>query len=123
MIPIVPARGACPTYRPGHAVHPTQARHLWRESAADRRHRVDQVAVEDSGLLTVTLSDGSTTHRWNHDPLALRDLLAQPREDRHAVLAEPSLLVVTGVAVSVCTLEDIVRCPTHTGIDDRREPC
>ncbi len=113
MVPVVPARGACPSNRPGHGLHPTQARHLWREAAPDARRQVDQVAVEDSGLLTMALSDGSTTHRWNHDPDSLRGLLDELGEDRPVVLAEPALLVVGVVGVSVCTVEEIERCPTR----------
>lgn len=109
MVPAVPARGICPSFGTGHAIHPTQARHLWR--GADAKHRVDQLAVEDSGLLTLTLQGGEVAHRWHHDPAFLREVLADARERPATVLTEPGLLVVGGLGVSVCGLDRIAPCP------------
>lgn len=109
MVPVVPARGACPRFGTGHSLHPTQARHLWR--GAEARHRIDHVVVDDSGLLTLTRQDGEVAHRWHHDPTGLREVLADGCERPATVLAEPELLVVGGLGVSVCTLDRIAPCP------------
>jgi hypothetical protein len=117
MVPIVPARGACPSYRPGHSVHPIQARHAWRATDPPARPRVEDIAVEDSGLLTLRMADGFLEQRWHHDPATVRALLAEPSARRHTiVLAEPALMLIAAVAVSVCKVDAIVRCPTDTDV-------
>ncbi len=109
MVPVVPARGACARFGTGHSLHPTQARHLWR--GAEAKRPVDRVVVEDSGLLTLTMVDGEVAHHWHHDPPSLREVLAAGRERPATVLAEPDLLVVGGLGVSVCALDRIAPCP------------
>lgn len=75
------------------------------------------MAVEDSGLLVLTMADGTVEHPWTHDPGYVRAQLAAPRRASHSVqLAEPALLKLGSGMVSVCRLEDIVRCPTDTDV-------
>ena len=113
--PVTPRRD-CPSFRPGHQTHWIQARLSWKQYAEDR-WPVDEVVVEDSGLLVLTMADGTVEHRWTHDPRFVRARLADPERRRRPVqLAEPALLKVGGSLVSVCTLDAIVRCPTDADV-------
>ncbi len=113
--PVRPRRD-CPSFRPGHMTHWIQARMSWSRYA-DQRWPVDEVVVEDSGLLVLTMADGTIEHRWTHDPRFVRARLADPERKRTPVeLAEPALLKVGGALVSVCRVDDIARCPTGTDV-------
>lgn len=112
--PVRPRRD-CPSFRPGHMTHWIQARLSWRQYE-DQRWPVDEVVVEDSGLLVLTMADGTVEHRWTHDPRFVRARLADPDRNADLQLAEPALLRVGGSLVSVCTLDDIVRCPVDTDV-------
>ena len=108
----VRARRDCPSFRPGHQTHWIQAK-LSVSRYRDTRQPVEAVTVDDSGLLVLTMPDGTVEHRWTHDPRFVRARLAGP--DRRPVqLSEPALLLVGQTCLSVCTVDDAVRCPTDT---------
>lgn len=111
--PVRPRRD-CPSFRPGHQTHWIQAKQSTRHGRT--RRAVEVVTVDDSGLLALTMPDGTVQHRWTHDPRFVRARLADP--DRGPVqLIEPALLRIGSTLVSVCTVEDIVRCPTDEDPD------
>ena len=104
-------RHDCPSFRPGHMTHWIQAKLSWTRYRDTARRPVVAVAVDDTGLLALTMPDGSVAHRWNHDPAFVRSRLAGP--DRGEVrLAEPALLRIGTTLVSVCTIDEAQRCPT-----------
>lgn len=111
--PVRPRRD-CPSFRPGHMTHWIQAKLSWSRDA-DQRWPVDGVVVEDSGLLVLAMADGTVEHRWTHDPRFVRARLADPARGR-LQLAEPALLRIGDTLVSVCRLDDLVRCPTDTDV-------
>ena len=112
--PVRPRRD-CPSFRPGHTTHWIQAKLSWSRYR-DERWPVDEVVVEDSGLLVLTMADGTVEHRWTHDPSFVRSRLAEPSRRADVELAEPALLKVGNTCVSVCRIDDIVRCPTDTDV-------
>ena len=112
--PVHPRRD-CPSFGPGHQTHWIQAKLSWSRYA-DRRWPVDEVVVEDSGLLVLTMADGTVEHRWTHDPRFVRARLAELGDDEAVELAEPALLKVGAACVSVCRLDAIVRCPVDTDV-------
>ena len=110
-------RHDCPSFRPGHMTHWIQAKLSWTRYRDAPRRSVESVAVDDSGLLTLTMADGSIEHRWNHDPAFVQYRVADP-ERGEVHLAEPALLRIGSTLLSVCTIDEAQRCPTDVATDE-----
>jgi hypothetical protein len=81
----VASASRCGSYRFGHDIHPTQARLSVQNEPGDA---YTVATVADDG--TVTFTDGVT--RWNHDPSALRAVLARCGDD--VWLRDPGVLAI-----------------------------
>lgn len=110
-------RRDCPSFRPGHQTHWIQAKLSWSRHRDAPRRTVASVQVDDSGLLALTLPGGAVEHRWNHDPAFVRSRLAAPHRGR-VQLVQPALLKIGTTLVSVCTVDEVERCPTDQDPDE-----